>query len=307
MAWGTPAERISVSFIGVDCRRFSPGPVPLTAREPPVLYVGRLVEKKAPLVLLRAFAHLARVVPAARLVMIGDGPFRTAAGQLARDAALPVTFTRTLDPPQVSSYLAQTRVFCLPRATAANADAEGLPISLLEAQASGVPVVTTAHGGNPEAVDAGCSGFIVPEGDREALAARLICALTDGDFLATASGHAVAPGQGLLPLGQAFTVATALAPARESALPRIEHYSDVAGHRWPRFAPSDGYGGSVVDAGGLARPVARRGRDRLTGRARDVALRHAGSEAVGAGVKEAQIGRPEGGPLGSTGTELAWR
>jgi glycosyltransferase involved in cell wall biosynthesis len=192
VAWGIPAERISVNFIGVDCRRFSPGPVPLTAREPLVLYVGRLVEKKAPLVLLRAFAHVARVVPGARLVMIGDGPLRTAAEQLARDAALPVTFTGTLDPAQVSSYLAQARVFCLPSTTAANGDAEGLPISLLEAQASGVPVVTTAHSGNPEAVDAGRSGFIVPEGDSEALAERLICALTDGDFLATASGHAVA-------------------------------------------------------------------------------------------------------------------
>ena len=64
-------------------------------------------------------------------------------------------------------------VLAAPSLTAADGDAEGLPNVVVEAAASGLPVVGTRHSGIPEAIDDGVTGFLVPEGDAGALAARL--------------------------------------------------------------------------------------------------------------------------------------
>ena len=65
-------------------------------------------------------------------------------------------------------------MFCLPSVTAANGDAEGLPISILEAQACGVPVVTSARGGATEGIVPGVTGLAFGEGDVVALGDRLL-------------------------------------------------------------------------------------------------------------------------------------
>src|ERR1019366_3200949 len=80
-------------------------------------------------------------------------------------------------------------VFCLPSVTALNGDAEGLPIVLLEAQASGIPVVTSALGGNHEGIVHGETGFTFAERDVDELAARVSELLVD-DQLATRMGAA---------------------------------------------------------------------------------------------------------------------
>jgi glycosyltransferase involved in cell wall biosynthesis len=77
-------------------------------------------------------------------------------------------------------------VFCLPSVTASNGDAEGLPTVLLEAQACGVPVVTSALGGKEGVVD-GVTGFIFPEKDVKALADRLGDLLGNDDLAARMS------------------------------------------------------------------------------------------------------------------------
>ncbi len=73
----------------------------------------------------------------------------------------------------------QARVFCLPSITAESGDAEGLSIAIVEAQAAGVPVVTSARGGEGEAIEHGVTGLGFPEGDVDALSAALIPLLTD--------------------------------------------------------------------------------------------------------------------------------
>jgi glycosyltransferase involved in cell wall biosynthesis len=102
---------------------------------------------------------------------IGDGPFeadlRRAADRLG--VADAVTFAGPQPPSVVADTLRQADIFCLP------SFAEGLPVSIMEAMAIGVPVVTTYISGTPELVEDGVTGWIVPAGN----AARLAGAIRD--------------------------------------------------------------------------------------------------------------------------------
>lgn len=187
-AYGVAPAKIEVLHIGVDHNAFAPGPVPVGSRPPRVLFVGRLVEKKAPAVLIRAMQQVQAHVPAAELVLIGDGPLRQASEQLAVELKVNARFMGSQPSSAVRQALDEARVFCLPSITAENGDAEGLPISILEAQACGVPVVTSAVGGRDEGIQVGGTGFAFAEGDPVALAGHLQRLLTD-DAEATRMGQ----------------------------------------------------------------------------------------------------------------------
>jgi colanic acid/amylovoran biosynthesis glycosyltransferase len=168
IALGYPAERTLTHYNGVDLDRFHPGEAP---REPGlVLHVGRLVEKKGTAVLIEAMAG----IEDARLVVIGDGPLR---GALERRAGPSAQFLGALPPDEVAQWMRRAAVLAAPSLTARDGDAEGLPNVVVEAAASGLPVVATLHSGIPEAVMDGETGFLVPEGDAGALAARIAALL----------------------------------------------------------------------------------------------------------------------------------
>ncbi len=177
--YGLPADKVEVGYIGVDTAKFQPGGAPMAARAPRVLFAGRLVEKKGVAHLLHAFAELRRAVPQAELVIAGDGPLRAPLEALAQSLGVPATFAGRLTPEQLRAELAQARLFCLPSVTAANGDAEGFGLVLLEAQACGVPVVTSARGGAREGLVEGETGHAFAEGDRAALARHLAQLLPD--------------------------------------------------------------------------------------------------------------------------------
>ncbi|MDG4771397.1 glycosyltransferase [Solwaraspora sp. WMMD792] len=179
--WGYPAERTLMLPIGVDTEVVTPVPLPETPR---IVHVARLVEKKGTADLLRAFAVVRRAVPAAELVIIGDGPLRGPLGALATELGVAETarFLGVRPHAEVLATVAQSRVLCLPSVTAANGDQEGLGMALLEAAATGRPVVGTRHGGIPEAVVDGVTGYLVPERDPAALAERLVALLGDPDL-----------------------------------------------------------------------------------------------------------------------------
>jgi glycosyltransferase involved in cell wall biosynthesis len=109
-------------------------------------------------------------IAGARLVVIGDGPLRSA---LERRAGAAVQFLGALPTGEVAQWMRRAAVLAAPSLTAADGDAEGLPNVVVEAAASGLPVVATRHSGIPEAVEDGKTGFLVPEGDAAALGARL--------------------------------------------------------------------------------------------------------------------------------------
>jgi glycosyltransferase involved in cell wall biosynthesis len=149
-----------------------------------VLFVGRLVEKKGCEYLIKAAALVTRIVPDARFVVVGDGALKDSLTILARKLGVQVEFRGALSSAQVQTELAEARVLCLPSVTAANGDAEGFGLILLEAQASGVPVVTSAKGGKDEGVRDGETGLTFDERDVDALARWLVKILTD-DKIAT--------------------------------------------------------------------------------------------------------------------------
>ena len=92
----------------------------------------------------------------------------------------------------VRERLAEAHIFLLASVTASNGDQEGTPVSLMEAQACGLPVLSTLHSGIPEVVADGASGLLVPEGDAEALAGRPRAAHSRDTRSGRSSGDAAA-------------------------------------------------------------------------------------------------------------------
>jgi colanic acid/amylovoran biosynthesis glycosyltransferase len=91
-------------------------------------------------------------------------------------------FLGTLAPDAVIPWMRRASLLAAPSVTAQDGDAEGLPNVVVEAAASGLPVVATHHSGIPEAVEEGRTGFLVPEGDAEALGARIGALLDSADL-----------------------------------------------------------------------------------------------------------------------------
>jgi colanic acid/amylovoran biosynthesis glycosyltransferase len=189
---GVPVDRTQLHYIGVDTAAFESQGVD-TASEPArlvILHVARLVEKKGTAYLLEAFAKIAAQHPRAELVVIGTGPLAGSLGQRAAKLGIGarVRWLGAQPHAAVRDWLRRAAVLCLPSCTAANGDSEGLGLVLLEAAASGVPVVATRHGGIPEAVEDGSTGYLVPERDAAALGAALD-ALLAGDSLRARMGQ----------------------------------------------------------------------------------------------------------------------
>lgn len=195
IAYGIDSKKIDVSYIGVDTTRFFPAGLPINQRKKRVLYVGRMVEKKAPLLLIKVFAKVLENIPDAELVMVGDGPLKLDAEALANELGIDVAFKGVLNSNQIIEELHKAQIFCLPSITAENGDAEGLPIAILEAQACGVPVVTTLHSGNPEGIIEDKSGLCFSEGDECGLENAICQLLIDIDLLNSFSKKAVNASQ----------------------------------------------------------------------------------------------------------------
>lgn len=189
--YGIPSEKITVCYIGVDTTRFKPGGLPLDRRRKEILFIGRMVEKKAPLLMIRAFAEVLKSVTHAELSMIGDGPLLSDAKALSTELKIPVKFFGARTSDEVLARFREARVLCLPSVTANNGDAEGFGLVILEAQACGVPVVSSARGGSVEGLVEGTTGFHFHERDLEALSEKIKFLIADDNGLLQISSNAV--------------------------------------------------------------------------------------------------------------------
>lgn len=171
---GVPPEKITVHYPGIPTERYAVDR-PAAERPPNVLFVGRFVEKKGLPDLVRAFARVAGDQPEARLVLVGEGPLRPDVERLVSTLALStrVDLPGFVSQEELRGRFEQAAVFCHPSVTLANGETEGLPFSILEAQAAGLPVVATRHAGLPEGVVDGETGVLVTEGDVGGLARAL--------------------------------------------------------------------------------------------------------------------------------------
>ena len=151
-----------------------------------LVQAGRLIEKKGLPVTLRAFAVFLRKYPTATLTIAGEGPLLAQVQKLARELNIEkrLSLPGFISQEQLRDIYYRSHLFVHPSETGHDGNVEGIPNSMLEAMASGLPVFATDHGGIPEAVDNGVSGVLVGERDHEALANALLNATLDSDSLA---------------------------------------------------------------------------------------------------------------------------
>lgn len=183
IARGIPSERIRVIHPGVDSRYFTPGPPGRRSATPTFLYVGRLKRYKGIDFAIRALAIARRHRPDLRLEIAGTGDHRA---DLERLAA-----TLQLDRSVVfHGFVSEERKIDLMRSAWANvfpSPKEGWGITVIEAAACGTPSLASDSPGLRDSVCHGETGFLVPHGDIDALAARML-ELADSPPLMTRLG-----------------------------------------------------------------------------------------------------------------------
>jgi len=179
---GVPPERVAVVPNCVDTERFRPAK-PHPEGPPRLVSVSRLVDDKDPMNLVEAFALVLREVPKARLTLVGDGPLRPQVE--ARLAALGLGHAVDIITGcgEVRPHLAQADVFALASRR------EGSPNAILEAMASGLPVVASRTGGIPDLVEHERTGFLTEPANPVGLSKALARLLTDRE-LCTSLGAA---------------------------------------------------------------------------------------------------------------------
>lgn len=177
---GFPDDRVITHYNGVNINQFCPDrQIP---RKPIVLFVGRLVEKKGCEYLIQAMERIQVEQPEVELVMIGDGPLRASLEASAAQYLRRYQFLGTQPASVVKNWMNRACLLAAPSITSQQGDSEGLPNVVVEAQAMGLPVISTLHAGIPEAVIHGETGFLTTERDAQGLAEYSLRLLKD-DFL----------------------------------------------------------------------------------------------------------------------------
>lgn len=178
--WGCPPEKIKVLYGGVDLNKYTYR-APKTSDTQHILSVGRLVEKKGHHILMQAFSKIRDKFPKATLTIIGKGEMQDYLTSLATQLNLGDSFRllNHLPKDMVRAYMAGADLFCAASLEASNGDVEGIPNTLKEAMATGVPVLSTYHAGIPELVEHGRNGVLVQENNIGQLAEGLEFMLTN--------------------------------------------------------------------------------------------------------------------------------
>ena len=150
-----------------------------------LVQAGRLIEKKGLPVTLSAFAVFLDRYPNATLTIAGEGALLDELHKLACELKIEkrVLFTGFISQEQLRDIYYRSHIFLHPSQIGRDGNQEGVPNSMLEAMASGLPVFATEHGGIPEAIESAVSGVLVPEHDHEALSRALLSATQDLIFL----------------------------------------------------------------------------------------------------------------------------
>jgi len=194
-AMGCPAGKIRLNRTGIPLDKF-----PFHERTAPVhgawhlVQACRLIEKKGLPVTLEAFAAFAARHPSARLTIAGDGPLRAALGKQAAalGVAERVRFAGFLDEGALRALFDEAHLFLHPSQITADHNQEGVPNAMLEAMATGLPVLATRHGGIPEAVLHGRTGLLAAERDAAELLDHLLALTASPDRWAAMGREAAA-------------------------------------------------------------------------------------------------------------------
>ncbi len=184
--WGCPPEKLRLNRTGIPLGQF-----PFQQRPMPAdgswrfVQACRLVAKKGLGTALRAFAKFHALHPKAKFCIAGDGPMKAEMEAMIGELGLreAVELRGFLSQQDLAALFARSHVFLHPSEMPPDQNQEGVPNSMLEAMATGLPVLATTHGGIPEAVTHERTGLLVPERDDAALFAAMQHVTAETDFL----------------------------------------------------------------------------------------------------------------------------
>ncbi len=178
---GELADRVKIVRCGVDTEELAARDLEDTGAGASLFALGRLVPKKGFDLLLEATAKLAERFPAIEVRIGGDGPERARLETLASDLGIRdrVRFLGTLESDRVLEEFRAASVFVLPCRVDEGGDRDGIPVVLMEAMATGVPVVSTSISGVPELVHHGCTGLLASEPSPAGLSLSIERAMLD--------------------------------------------------------------------------------------------------------------------------------
>ncbi len=159
-----------------------------------LLQACRLIPKKGILTMLEAIDRVGAIFPGVKYVLCGDGPMMAEIkGHVAlRSLERHVEIRGWLSQDELRREFYRSHIFVHPSETTEDGDQEGIPNSMLEAMATGMPVIATHHGGIPEAVTDGHDGLLVAEKDSHALSTAITKMLHDHALHQTLSANAAA-------------------------------------------------------------------------------------------------------------------
>ena len=143
--------------------------------------IGRFVNKKAPYYLILSFKKVLEKFPKSELIMAGDGELWNTCKNLVKYNNLQnnITFTGVIEPEELRQYLKESTALVQHSITAEDGDSEGTPVSILEACAAGLPIISTKHAGIPEVVEHKVTGLLVEEHDVNGMAENMLKLLQD--------------------------------------------------------------------------------------------------------------------------------
>ncbi len=176
VALGCPKEKIRIHRTGIPLDRFHFIPRIAPANGAWRFFQAcRLIPKKGLQTSLRAFARFAEKYPLSEFTVAGDGPMLDELVKFAAELGIAekVVFTGFLSQNALREQMYAAHAFLHPSELGADGNQEGVPNSMLEGMSTGLPVLATHHGGIPEAVEDGVSGYLVSERDHDALARRM--------------------------------------------------------------------------------------------------------------------------------------
>ena len=183
---GCDEKKIDIVRTGIPLREF-----PFREREFPAkgewqfLQASRLVQKKGIATTLHAFTAFLTQYPKATLTIAGEGPMLAELKELTRKLKIGdrVVLPGFVSQEKLRDIYYASHIFLHPSETGSDGNQEGIPNSMLEAMATGLPIFATKHGGIPEAIENNVSGILVPERDHEALSQALLKAAKDPELL----------------------------------------------------------------------------------------------------------------------------
>lgn len=173
---GCPEDKIEVIRYGIATSQIRPISWEERKKEvPSVIFLGRLTPKKNPIALIYAFKKVLTKVPNARLSIIGEGPMYKKVDELIEKLGVRKNISLLGKMKQEEAFLILKRqwVYAQHSVTSASGDQEGFALSLAEAAAYELPVVSTIHNGISEQVLDGVTGYLVQEFNYEAMGERI--------------------------------------------------------------------------------------------------------------------------------------